>query len=204
MSAGGQRGSTSHGLAFLALLSFVAAFLTARTFGTLNPNTIVVAGGVHFHHFWYGLAMIVVAGWLGIVHNRTQHRRFYAVLFGLGCGLVGDEVGLLLTFGDYNSSLTFPFFVVVVSGGSMGILLISQRKNLEDDVLYLENGERLLYVGVVVAGLSSLAFAAGYLTFGAAIVAAGLAVAVAGLLLQRRQRKIAGPEQKATQPTPPS
>jgi hypothetical protein len=193
-----SHGSTSHGLAFLGLLSFVAAFLTARAFATLNPDTVVVTGGIHFHHFWYGLAMIVVAGWLGIVHNRPQYRRFYAVLFGLGCGLVGDEVGLLLTFGDYNSSLTFFFFVIVVSGASTGLLLTRRRKALEYDVFSVGSGERLLYVGVVVAGLSALTFAAGYLLFGAAIVAAGFAVAALGLWLHRKQQRVASTEQKAT------
>src|SRR5271157_6543564 len=106
------KGSTPHGLAFLALLSFVTSFLVARVFATLNPSTVVVSGGIHLHHFWYGLVMIVVAGWLGIVYNRPQFVQVYAIVFGLGAGLVGDEVGLLLTFGDYNSSLTFFFFVI--------------------------------------------------------------------------------------------
>ena len=177
--------STTHGLAFLALLSFIAAFLAARTFATLNPDVVVVAGGIHLHHFWYGLTMIVVAGWLGIAHDHPRFRRFYAVLFGLGCGLVGDEVGLLLTFGGYDSNLTFIFFVLAVSSASLGILF-TRRKDLENDVLSLGNGERLLYIGVVVAGLSALPFAAGYLLFGALTVVAGLVIAALGLRLHAK------------------
>jgi hypothetical protein len=52
--------STSSGLAFLALLAFVMSFLSARAFATLNPRTVAVTGGIHFHHFWYGLIMVVV------------------------------------------------------------------------------------------------------------------------------------------------
>src|SRR5271169_1985628 len=107
--------STSHGLVFFMFLSFIASFLVARAFATLNPGTVVVTGGIHFHHFWYGLAMIVAAGGLGIVHQDPRFRKFYAVLFGLGGGLVGDEVGLLLTFGNYDSVLTLYFFVIVVT-----------------------------------------------------------------------------------------
>src|SRR5271157_918451 len=120
--------STTHGLVFLMFLSFIASFLVARAFATLNPGTVVVTEGIHFHHFWYGLGMMVVAGALGIIHQDPRFRRLYAVLFGLGGGLVGDEVGLLLTFGNYDSVLTLYFFVIVVSGGVLGMLLTRYRK----------------------------------------------------------------------------
>ncbi len=55
---------------------------------------------------WYGLGMVTLAGWLGIAFNRPRLVRTYAIILGLGAGLIGDEVGLLLTFGDYQSSLT--------------------------------------------------------------------------------------------------
>ncbi|MDA4113367.1 MAG: hypothetical protein OK474_04900 [Thaumarchaeota archaeon] len=170
-------GSTPHGLAFLALLSFVGAFLGARIFATLNPTTIVETGGIHLHHFWYGLAMIVVAGWLGIVHNRPALRRFYAILFGLGGGILGDEVGLLLTLGNYHSDLTFFFFITVVTAGTLGILLTTRRKTLEYDVLTLGYSERFVYLGVVVAGLSALPFASGLVLPGLVTLAAGIVIA---------------------------
>jgi hypothetical protein len=179
--------STTHGLLFLMFLSFIASFLIARAFATLDPTTVVIAGGIHFHHFWYGLAMMVAAGGLGIVHSDPRFRRLYAVVFGLGGGLVGDEIGLLLTFGNYDSVLTLYFFVIVVSLGVLGILLGGYRKELEYDVLSLESGERLAYLGVVVAGLSALPFAAGMLLFGAAILVAGVAVVLAGVSLHRRK-----------------
>ncbi len=183
---GRPAGTTRHGLAFLVLLSFITSFLVARAFTTLNPDVVVVSGGIHFHHFWYGLAMIVAAGLLSIVYDNPSHRRFYAVLFGLGSGLVGDEVGLLLTFGNYDSDLTFFFFVTVVSVGSLGLLLSWHRERLEQDVLSLENGERLVYIGVVIAGLSSLGFAQDYIAFGVVTVGAGLLIIAAGLWLHRR------------------
>jgi hypothetical protein len=180
--------STTHGLLFLMFLSFIASFLIARAFATLNPTTVVIAGGIHFHHFWYGLAMMVAAGGLGIVHNDPRFRRLYAVVFGLGGGLVGDEVGLLLTFGNYDSILTLYFFVIVVSLGVLGILLGRYRKELEYDVLSLGNVERLAYLGVMVAGLSALPFASGLLLPGAVVLAAGVAVAVAGVWFRRKGR----------------
>jgi hypothetical protein len=187
MSGEPVRRSTTHGLLFLMFLSFIASFLIARAFATLNPTTVVITGGIHFHHFWYGLAMIVVAGGLGIVHNDPRYRRLYAVVFGLGGGLVGDEIGLLLAFDNYDSILTLYFFVIVVTLGVLGILLGRYRKELEYDVLSLETGERLAYRGVVAAGLSALPFAAGMWFFGAVILAIGIVILMAGLSLHRRK-----------------
>lgn len=88
-----ERRSTVHGLSFLGLLAFIASFIAARVFATLNPSVVVQSEGIHFHHFWYGLAMITAAGWLGIAYDDNRYVRLYAVIFGLGGGLVGDEVG---------------------------------------------------------------------------------------------------------------
>jgi len=95
-----------HGLAFYGTIAFTAGFFGARLFATLNPEVVVVRSGIHFHHFWYGLAMIACTGWLGITLRDERMGRNLAIIFGLGAGLIGDEVGLLLTFGDYTSNLT--------------------------------------------------------------------------------------------------
>jgi hypothetical protein len=180
------RESTPRGLSFLALLSFVTSFVTARAFATLNPNTVAVSGGIHFHHFWYGLIVVAAAGWAGIVYALPAYKRIYAVVFGVGAGLIGDEVGLLLTFGDYNSSLTFFFFVVVVAVGSMAVLL-RDRKQVEHDVISLASHERMLLTGIVIMGASALAFAADLYPLGIVIFAAGLAVTVLGVLWKRKK-----------------
>lgn len=180
-SQAGGKPKSSRGLAFLALLSFVTSFLVARGFATLNPDIVVIQGGIHFHHFWYGLAMIVVSGWLGIAYNRPKLDRVYAVLFGLGGGLVGDEVGLLLTFGNYNSSLTFFFFVMVVALGSAALLL-RDRKSLRTDVTELGRDEMVLYTGIVVSGLSAIAFARGILSLGLIIIGVGIFLSAVGLV----------------------
>jgi hypothetical protein len=179
--------STTSGLSFLALLAFVASFLSARTFATLNPSTVVKTGGIHFHHFWYGLTLIIVVGWIAIAYDIPRYRRVYAVVFGLGCGLIGDEIGLFLTMGNYNSSLTFFFFVIVVSVGSM-VVLLRDRKSLQYDVIGLKVGEILLLVGIVIMGMSALAFADGLLIEGVVIVGIGGIVAVAGIGLHHAKK----------------
>ncbi len=109
------RGPFRHGLTFIATLAFVISFFGSRLFATLFPTTVVMQGGIHLHHFWYGIALISVAGWMGIAWRNERLYRLYAVLYGLGAGFVGDEVGLLLTFNNYQSELTYLFFIAAIS-----------------------------------------------------------------------------------------
>ena len=169
----------NHGLAFLGLLAFMASFFGARIFTTIYPHIWVVVGGIHLHHFWYGLGMMGVAGWLGIISTRPTHRRIYALVFGLGGGLIGDEVGLLLTFGNYQSELTYVFGIGFIGCAVLGLLFVSYRDKLRNDVTGLGTGERLVHVGVVVGGLSALVFSVNIL-LGTLILVIGVVIALGG------------------------
>ena len=179
MPARRGKGVINHGLAFLGLLAFMTSFFGARIFTTMYPHTWVVVGGIHFHHFWYGLGMMGIAGWLGIISTRPTHRRIYALVFGLGGGLIGDEIGLLLTFGNYQSELTYVFGIGFIVCAVLGLLFVSYRDKLRHDVTGLGIGERLVHVGVVVAGLSALAFSVNAL-LGTLILTIGVVIAVGG------------------------
>ncbi len=63
--------------------------------------------GYHLHHFYFGILLIGLAGWAAIVDLAWLSRRQLALAYGVGLGLFMDEVGLLLTWGDYYSSLTY-------------------------------------------------------------------------------------------------
>jgi hypothetical protein len=176
----------NHGLAFLALSSFIIAFLGARVFTTLTPDTVVVSGGIHFHHFWYGLAMVVTAGWLGIISTHPALNRIYAVVFGFGGGLIADEVGLLLTFGNYYSQLTYVFFVGFICAAVLLVIAVRYREGLERDLMALDRRETMVHIGIVVAAFSALAFSFGFLTIGLGVALAGIIVAVVGIALGRK------------------
>jgi hypothetical protein len=124
-----------HGRSFLATLTFTAGFFGARLFHLTFPDTMIFFGDIHFHHFWYGLAMIGVAGWLGIVTNDARYNRISALVCGLGAGCIGDEVGLLLTGDNYYSNLTFEFFVVAMAAVILITLFLRYRKEIEQDIL---------------------------------------------------------------------
>jgi hypothetical protein len=182
------KGSTHKGLAFIALFAFVVSFAIARTFTTLFPSTVAVTDGVHFHHFWYGLLMIVVSGWLGIARDDPRFRRLNALVFGFGGGLVADEAGLLLTLGNYHSDLTYFVVVGIVAVSGMLILLTTSRKELEYDVFSSGNWERVLYAGITVAGSSALPLSVGLYLVGAVVLGLGVLIGLAGLQWHRSEK----------------
>ena len=181
-------GSTSQGLAFLALTGFVASFFIARIFTTVNPDVVVVSSGIHFHHFWYGLIMICVAGWLGIASTKPEYDRIYALVFGLGLGLIGDETGLLLTLGDYHSELTYVVILGGIAFAGMAYLAFRYSGHIKNEVLLLDRGERIVHLGIGAIAVSSLAFAFDHLFIGAVVLATGLTLSCAGTWLHRSQK----------------
>ena len=172
-----------HGLSFLATLAFTAGFFGARLFHLAFPETRIFFGDIHFHHFWYGLIMIGVSGWLGIVTNDERYNRIYALVFGLGAGFIGDEVGLLLTFGDYSSTLTFDFFVAAVTAIILITLFVRYHEEIEHDILRASRREAIVLLGIFLAGLSTTMI--GYPTIGIPILAIGLILALWGLVFHR-------------------
>lgn len=175
-----------HGLAFYGTVAFVAAFFGARAFATLNPTVVVVRAGIHFHHFWYGLSMVVAAGWTGIALSNAKLGRDLAIVFGLGAGLIGDEVGLLLTFGNYYSSLTEVFFVGAVAFIILAALFSKARTHIEKEVIEIGRKERLTQIGVFVAGFSAVFFAFGAWTIGLSFLGSGILIFLWGHERERR------------------
>jgi hypothetical protein len=182
-----NQGRYRHGLSFLGTLAFAGGFFGARIFHLLFPSVMVITQGIHFHHFWYGLVLIGVSGWVGIVYNDEKIDRICAIVFGVGLGFIGDEVGLLLTFGDYYSELTTDFFVAAISFILLVTLFLRYRSHIERDVLRLSTRERLTQLGVFLVGFSILTFAFGAPELGVPLVAGGIL-----LVVLARRRTLAG------------
>jgi hypothetical protein len=179
-----------HGLAFYGTTAFIAAFLGARLFATLNPTVVVVRSGIHFHHFWYGLAMVVGAGWLGIALSNERLSRNLAIVFGLGAGLIGDEVGLLLTFGDYTSNLTEIFFVAAIGFIILATLASRGRSHIQREVIDVSWKERLTQIGVFLGAFSAIFFAVDNWIIGFTFLGLGLMVFLSGLERRRRRANL--------------
>jgi hypothetical protein len=141
-------------LSMLVLASFIVSFLVARTFTTLFPTTSLITGGFHIHHFWYGLALLVAGGWFGINYNGERVDRIAALLFGSGGGLIGDEIGLLLTLGNYWEGITYIFIVIFLVLASGTILAVRYWGIIRKEFTGFTNKHGALYVGVFLATVS--------------------------------------------------
>lgn len=112
-------------LSFIAITTFFFSFLTARLWVVFTRADIpvygasanyfgrnIVIGGIHVHHFMYGIVLLCVGGWIALVSEEYNLRKLAAVLYGAGLGFFIDEVGFLLTWGEYWSSLTYAVILL--------------------------------------------------------------------------------------------
>jgi hypothetical protein len=143
-------------LSILAMISFIASFTIARTFTTINPDTVLLSGNYHIHHFWFGIALLAIGGWLGISYTNERTDRLAAILFGAGGGLIGDEVGLLLTLSvhAYWAEITYTFIIIVLTFASMIILANRYHKVIRTEFTEFLRSNASLYISVFIAAVS--------------------------------------------------
>jgi hypothetical protein len=85
---------------------FIATFLFLRflTYGIryhfLPARNIVTSGGLHIHHFVWGILILLVVGFLGITIDSPRLHGWLALAFGIGAALVIDEFALWLNLRD--------------------------------------------------------------------------------------------------------
>jgi hypothetical protein len=140
-------------LSVLALVSFLASFMVARIFTTLSPSTVLISGGYHIHHYWYGLIILAIGGWLGISYENERINRVAAILFGAGGGIIGDEVGLLLT-SEYWTGITFTFLIIFLAFASILILLFRFSRIILNEFSQFFRSQTSFYLGVFLATIS--------------------------------------------------
>jgi hypothetical protein len=141
-------------LSILAMISFIASFTVARTFTSLYPTIFWEISGLHIHHFWFGIAMLAIGGWLGISYTSERTDRLAAILFGAGGGLIGDEVGLLLTLENYWAEITYTFIIIVLTFASMIILANRYHKLIRTEFTEFLRSNASLYISVFIAAVS--------------------------------------------------
>lgn len=92
---------------FLMSISFLISFISARmwviyfgSYQTTPPSTSigrnVVLGGYHIHHITYGIILISISAWLSINYWSRSIIRISSILYGLGLGLIVDELGFII------------------------------------------------------------------------------------------------------------
>jgi hypothetical protein len=115
----------------LALTAFVLTFLITRVITRLiragkGPFGNVKAGGLHIHHVVPGVVLTIVGGFGAVASERHGFgSAAFAVLFGMGAGLVLDEFALILHLDDvyWSEEGRKSVEVVVLTAALVGLVL---------------------------------------------------------------------------------
>ena len=96
-------------------MGFFSAVMVARVWEYVSLESYLSCGAscplrsaevFQLHHFYYGLAILVIATSFLAVAKRQRVRWDAALFFGIGAGLCVDEAGLLLLRVPYNDLLS--------------------------------------------------------------------------------------------------
>jgi len=98
--------------------------------------------------------MVAIGGWLGISYKDDRTDRLAAIIYGAGGGLIGDEVGLLLTFGDYRTEMTYTIVIMFLTFASTIILLRKYSTVIRREFGNFTRRNVSLYFGVFLAAVS--------------------------------------------------
>ncbi|MFJ6867997.1 hypothetical protein ACIQRS_27935 [Streptomyces termitum] len=138
----------------LALASFVLTFLVTRTVTRLiragkGPFRNVSSGGLHIHHVVPGVVLTVLGGFGAVASGRHgAGAAAFAVVFGVGAGLVLDEFALILHLDDvYWSEEGRQSVEVVVLTAALMLLALSGFSPLGvDDMTSGERADRTTFI----------------------------------------------------------
>lgn len=86
--------------AFLATFTLVRA-LTLAIRDQLGPiHNLVVGGGLHIHHFVWGMLLVALTGLVALLVDQARWHPWLAYPFGIGLALILDEFALWLRLED--------------------------------------------------------------------------------------------------------
>ena len=122
---------------FLTLIGFVCAFgfirLSTRLMRSPRvpwwPGSVVSEDGVHVHHLFFGIVLMMAAGGLSFAAGETDGPWYaiYAVLFGIGLGLTIDEYALWLHLDDvyWSHKGRTSIDAALIALGLIGVVLLA-------------------------------------------------------------------------------
>ena len=123
----------------LAWFGFTAAFALMRLLTWLIHIDVagvgdVSAGGVHIHHYVWGILLLLVVGAVGLVERSPRVRAWLGLGYGVGAALVVDEAALLLSledvYWDDEGGISIALALIVI--GVADSLLVLTRRSTED------------------------------------------------------------------------
>jgi hypothetical protein len=94
----------------------------------------VSAGGLHIHHFVWGILILAIVGTLGLVERSDSWRVWMGLAYGFGLALVVDEAALLVELKDvyWDKQGAGSVAVAIVLIGVVGSVLVMTRSRHVD------------------------------------------------------------------------
>ncbi len=131
--------------AFIYLAFFLGTFAFIRTSAHMIRAQVswwpgnVEVGGTHIHHLVWGICLLLITGWVGIVLvEGPPGREIVAAAFGIGSGLTLDEFALWLELEDvyWSDDGRKSIDAVIVAGiiASFGVLGFTIWVDAADEV----------------------------------------------------------------------
>lgn len=118
---------------FLFFVAFLVTFGFIRTSAHLIRAQVswwpgnVEVGGTHIHHLVWGILLLLIAGYLGVViAPPSPWHEIFTVLFGVGTGLTLDEFALWLNLEDvyWSHQGRRSIDAVIVAATFTGMVLV--------------------------------------------------------------------------------
>jgi hypothetical protein len=87
----------------------------------------VQAGGVHLHHYVWGILLLAAVGVAGLVQRSARTRAWMGLAYGVGLALVVDEAALLISLEDVywdtegGVSIALAIAVIAIAGGVLAV-----------------------------------------------------------------------------------
>ena len=111
----------------LLLLTFgIVRGITVSIRAGIGPFHNVSAGGTHIHHLVWGIALLIVVGYVWLLEvgvGSTWVASLTAILFGVGAALTLDEFALWLNLQDvyWERQGRVSVDVVLIFGGLLSV-----------------------------------------------------------------------------------
>jgi hypothetical protein len=101
--------------------AFVLTVAVARWISYVNPGFHYNIGGMHIHHYMYGIFMLTVAGYFALVFKGSRATFWIALLYGWGAGFTFDEMRMWLN-SSVNPSQRWDYGGLIIGISALTVI----------------------------------------------------------------------------------